>query len=255
MATSVTRPAVDTILVALRQARKQMGLSIEQLAVQLDSSVATVSRWLRGQGLTLDALDDICRCLGTDLRDLIEAASEPAVEHFSLRQERILANDRELSLIFFLVLNGAQRQVLLADFKFTDTHLDTQNSRLVRLGLVNRSPAGRLRPQVSRTVRWRRNGPLATAFERTVISTLVGQGLNEATTHYVSQLVRIDEAGRQFVHSRFEEIGSDLLRGAAGNEAISGNGEWSALFMMTRAVPIEAMVDWVGRSDSETERD
>lgn len=154
------------ILGELKRVRKQRGLSIQHLASQLAVSEPTVSRWLRGQALTIDVLEQICGCLGTDLRSLIDQASDTETDRLSLRQEQKLAADRRLSLMFFLVLNGAQRDLLEGEFKFAPDICDDLIDRLIRLGLVARSSSGRLRPLVSRSVRWQHRGPLAEVFER-----------------------------------------------------------------------------------------
>jgi transcriptional regulator with XRE-family HTH domain len=232
------------ILSELRLVRNRLGMSIDEIASQLGVSEPTVSRWLRGKGLTLDALDDLCRCMGTDLRTLIDQASEPATERFSLRQERILAADRLLSLLFFLVLNGAQREWLERDFRLPPAQFDQLIDRLVRLGLVHKGSNGRLRPLVKRSIRWQANGPLALAFERTVLAMLLGPDFGRKGTRYVSQFALLDEAGRDFVHARFEALIEEILRGPGYVGSPSPDREWSVLFLMTRPVAISEMLGW-----------
>lgn len=226
-------------------------MSMEDLAGLLGVSEPTVSRWLRGKGLTLDAMDALCRCMGTDLRSLVEQAGDAATERFSLRQERILAGDRLLCLIFFLVLNGAQRELLQRDFRLTPDQFDSLIHRLTRLGLVHRAGNGRLRPLVKRSVRWQPAGPLATAFERTVMAMLLGPNFGREGTHYVSQFALLDEAGREFVHARFEALAEEVLRGAGHAGHTAPGKEWSVLFLMTRPVAVLEMLGWAGASDQD----
>ncbi|QNO27914.1 helix-turn-helix transcriptional regulator [Sphingopyxis sp. OPL5] len=233
------------ILSELRSARKRSGISIDRIARQMGVSEPTVSRWLRGQALTVDALDQLCVCIGTDLKTLIEQASDPGTDRLSLRQERILAADRRLSLLFFLILNGAQRESLERDFAIEPERCEDLVERLARLGLVAKTSSGRLRPLVSRSVRWQPGGPLATAFEQTVMSMMLGPGFGREGTHYVSQFALLDEEGREYVFSRFEALCEEILRGPGYVGHPSQDRQWSSLFMMTRPIGIAEMQSWM----------
>lgn len=241
---------MTTILVELRKQRRRLGISINDMARGLAVSKPTISRWLKGQGLTLDALDDICNFLGTDLRALVEQAQENQRDHFSLRQERFLAADRNLSLIFFLVLNGAQRKTLVTEFGFPDHIVDQCLERLVRLGLVRMTRSGGLRSMTSRLVRWRPGGPLATTFERSVKEVFLKMDLSAPDAVYTSQLLRLDARGRQLVQSRFQALCEDVLSATQPGEQAPATGEWSALFMMTRPIASDEMVDWARSAQS-----
>ena len=238
-------PTVTMILGELKRARKQAGISIDRIAKEMGVSEPTVSRWLRGQALTINILDDLCGCIGIDLKTLIEQAGDPGTERLSLRQERMLAGDRRLSLLFFLILNGAQRDTLERDFNIESARCDDLIDRLGRLGLVAKTTGGRLRPLVSRSVRWQAGGPLAIAFERTVLSMMLGQGFGNTGTHYVSQFAMLDEVGRKYVLSRFEALCEEILRGPGYVGNPSSGREWSSLFMMTRPVTITEMRSWM----------
>lgn len=238
-------PTTTMILGELNRVRKHRNISLKLIAMRLDVSEPTVLRWLRGQGLTVEVLDQLCDCLGTDLRSLIENACEPETERLSLRQERILAADRHLSLIFFLILNGAQRDSLERDFGIEPSKCDELIEKLIRLGLVTKASNGRLRPLVSRSIRWQAGGPLATVFERTVLSMMLGPAFGRQGTHYVSQFALLDEEGREYVLSRFEALCEEILRGPGYVGHTSPEREWSSIFMMTRPIGIAEMRSWM----------
>jgi transcriptional regulator with XRE-family HTH domain len=234
------------ILNQLRLTRKQLGLSIEDIARNLGASQPSVSRWLRGKGLTLTILDDLCRCMGTDLLTLVEQAGNNGPDRFTLRQEKILASDRRLSLMFFLILHGAQRKLLMEEFQLPPQQLDDCINRLVQLALIDRATGDRLRPIVSRSIRWQPNGPLAAAFKATVLPMLLGTNFGAKGTHYVSQFALLDEDGLAFVQSRFEALCQEILRGTGEVASASAGRQWSTIFMMARPVAIDELQAWVG---------
>ena len=111
------RPGVAAILAELRGELKRQGIRIGTLARQLEVAEPTVWRWLRGEGLSLARLDQICAQAGLEMRDLVGRSRGPEQAMFTLAQERALAADRVLALAFFVVQIGLS-SAWLARFKF-----------------------------------------------------------------------------------------------------------------------------------------
>ena len=109
------RPGTAALLAELRKEMKSRGLRVGQLADMLGVAEPTVWRWLRGEGLTLDRMDEICGLLDIDLRDLVSRGEPVGEDAFTLAQERVLAADRGLALVFFAILHGAQLRDLAAE--------------------------------------------------------------------------------------------------------------------------------------------
>ena len=103
------RPGIATILLELRRELKGRGVRVATLAKELDVAEPTIWRWLRGEGLTLDRLDEICAVADLDLRDLLARGEDDQLEMFTLAQERVLAADRGLALVFFAIIHGGTR--------------------------------------------------------------------------------------------------------------------------------------------------
>lgn len=228
-------PGVAAILAELKRELRTRGIRVPELAEQMGVAEPTLWRWLRGRGLTLDNLDRICLALGIDIRDLISRSADRGAERFTLAQERVLAADRALALLFFLILNGAQRDECAAELGMGEARLDAYIQRLRRLGLVDMHPGGRLRPLTSRAVRWLPDGPLDQAFDRMVKPFFLDRSLRAGDARYVSDMVRLSEAGRARVLALFEALRDDvqLIARQEREQPMSG-GEWSALFMLVR---------------------
>lgn len=219
----------------LRREMKSQGVRPGALAKEFGVAEPTVWRWLRGQGLTLDRVDQICAILGLDLRDLIARAGDEGADRFTLAQERVLAADRGLALLFFAILNGAQKSQCERELRLPPERLDQYLDRLVRLGLIAVATSGRLRPLTSRAVRWRRGGPLASAFERTVKHFFLSMDFGAAEADYVSDMVKLSAAGRMRVLALYEALREDVhLIAEQDRAARHEDYDWSALLMLIR---------------------
>lgn len=240
------RTGITSILAELRRELKGRGLRVATLAEQLGVAEPTVWRWLRGEGLTLNGLDDICAAAGLDLRDLLGRASGAAQDSFTLAQERVLAADRGLALIFFAILHGAQLNHLTQEFGLPIDRLNDHLDRLERLGLVSSRAGGRLRPKTVRTVRWRKGGPLSTAFERTVKPLFMSMDFGTAEAQYISDMFPLSVTGRTHVQALFENLRHDIHM-IVDQEAASGleGRAWSGILMMLRPFDVsELTAEW-----------
>ncbi|WP_176590273.1 helix-turn-helix domain-containing protein [Sphingobium sp. EM0848] len=246
------RPGIATILTELRRELKGQGVRVGQLAQLLDVAEPTVWRWLRGDGLTLDRLDEICAIADIDLRDLLARGDEEQ-ESFTLAQERVLAADRGLALVFFAILHGAQPRDLEQEFGLGTERLESHVERLKRLGLIEASKRGRVRPRVRRSVRWRRGGPLSMAFERTVKPLFISMDFGAPESLYVSDMVAMSEAGRARVHALFETLREDIhVIGEQERAARLDRRDWSGILMMIRPFDIAEMTsEWRGKRGSD----
>jgi len=245
------RAGLAMVLSELRRELKGRGIRVAELARQAGVAEPTVWRWLRGEGLTLDRLDEICAIAGLDLRDLLGRDGADMDDRFTLAQERVLAADRGLALVFFAILHGADRRDLAQAFALPTDRLESHVERLTRLGLVRASGGGRLRPGVRRTVRWRRGGPLAAAFDRTVKPLFLSMDFGAADAHYVSDMVPLSPAGRASVHALFEALREDIqLIGEQERAASLPDRDWCGLLMMVRPFDLGQMTaEWRGAAE------
>lgn len=252
----IERPGAAAILDELRRELKRQGLRVGALSEKLDVAEPTVRRWLRGEGLTLARLDQLCAIAGIDLRDLISRSYGEEPDEFTLAQERTLAADRGLALTFFAILNGARLQDLEQDFGITGDRLDRYIERLRRLNLVDIGPNGRLRARTRRTVRSRHGGPLTAAFDKTVKQYFLGMNFGSQEARYVSDMVRVSEAARARIQALFEALREDIhLIVQQDQEARMEKYDWAGLLMFIHPLDIDAVTrEW--RSDmAETPKD
>ena len=250
------RPGVTAILAELRRELKRQGIRVGTLAERLDVAEPTVWRWLRGKGLSLTRLDQICAVAGLDLRDLVGRSHGPEQEAFTLAQERILAADRGLALAFFAILHGAQRHDLEDQFGLTGTRLEQHLARLHRMDLVDIGPSGRLRARTRKAVRWRRGGPMSVAFEKTVKGFFIAMDFGAEESRYVSDMVRLSASGRARVQALFEALREDIQLICTQDQAAHMEDyDWSAILMLIRPLDLAAMTsEWRDTNSAESEQ-
>ena len=248
------RPGVAAILAELRGELKRQGIRIGTLARQLEVAEPTVWRWLRGEGLSLARLDQICAQAGLEMRDLVGRSRGPEQAMFTLAQERALAADRVLALAFFAILHGAQRQELEQQFGLGGEPLDTCLARLHRMDLVDIAPHGRLRARTRKAVRWRRGGPLSVAFEKTVKRFFISMDFGAPESRYVSDMVRLSDAGRARVQALFEALRDDIQLICEQDQAAHMEAyDWSAILMLVRPLDLDAIThEWRAPQGPET---
>lgn len=238
------RPGVAAILSELRRELKRQDIRVATLAERLDVAEPTVWRWLRGEGLSLHRLDQICGVAGLELRDLIGRSRGPEQDAFTLAQERILAADRGLALAFFAILHGAQKRDLEEQFGLIGKRLEQCLARLERMDLLDVSHSGRLRARTRKAVRWRPGGPMAIAFEKTVKRFFVAMDFGAPESRYISDMVRLSSAGRARVHALFEALREDIQLICEQDQAASMDDyAWSAVLMLVRPLDLEAITN------------
>ena len=252
----IERPGVAAMLAELRRELKRQDIRIGTLAERLAVAEPTVWRWLRGEGLSLARLDQICAVAGLELRDLVGRSHGPEQEAFTLAQERILAADRGLALAFFAILHGAQRRELEDQFGLTGNRLDQHLARLHRMDLVDMAPSGRLRARTRKAVRWRPGGPMSIAFEKTVKRFFIAMDFGAEESRYVSDMVQLSMAGRARVQALFEALREDIQLVCQQDQAAHMESyDWSAVLMLIRPLDLDAMTsEWRDRDNPETEQ-
>ena len=250
------RPGVAAILAELRGELKRQNIRVATLAEGLGVAEPTVWRWLRGDGLSLTRLDQICALAGLDMRDLIGRSRGTEQEAFTLAQERVLAADRGLALAFFAILHGAQRTDLEQQFGLTGERLETCLARLHRMNLVDIAASGRLRARTRKAVRWRRGGPMSVAFEQTVKRFFISMDFGAEESRYVSDMARLSNAGRARVLALFEALREDIqLICEQDQMAHMEDYDWSAILMLVRPLNLaEITQEWRQPENADAEQ-
>lgn len=239
---SPENPSVTALLAELRIELRRRKLTGKAIAQAMGVAEPTVRRWLRGDGLLLGRLEELCALAGISLRDLVNSLPESGATRFTLAQERVLAADRPLAFLFFAILNGAHPDEFEREFRMPAARVEAYVQRLVKLGLLDQAPSGRIRPLTTRSVSWRSGGPLAAAFDKQIKHFFLSMDFGAPDAVYVSDMVRLSEAGRSRVHAMYAALRLEIHKAAEADRAAQlADYEWTAVLMLVQPLDMAAV--------------
>jgi len=184
----------------------------------------------------------LCALAGISLRDLVNSLPESGATRFTLAQERVLAADRPLAFLFFAILNGAHPDEFEREFRMPAARVEAYVQRLVKLGLLDQAPSGRIRPLTTRSVSWRSGGPLAAAFDKQIKHFFLSMDFGAPDAVYVSDMVRLSEAGRSRVHAMYAALRLEIHKAAEADRAAQlADYEWTAVLMLVQPLDMAAV--------------
>lgn len=226
---------------------KAEGLRQRDIAERLDVGLATVKRWLAGEGLTTRRLEDLCELANIDLFDLVEATNRDRSARrgqFSPSQERALGRDGRLFFIFFSLLNGWPPEDCERELGISPQTMQAQLLALSRLGLIDLLAGGRVRVLTARTVAWRKDGPLARHFEARK-SFLDVDRADVALS--MSDFVRLTDAGVAQVRRLTDELRREIHRIAQMDRHDGGlERTWYGMLFFARPLNMNAVRASIG---------
>ena len=240
--TSTRSRQFPQLIKALKAQLKVQGLRQHDVADRLGVGLATVKRWLAGDGLTTQRMEDLCDLARISLIELIEAAAREPVDRitqFSPSQERALAEDSQLFFVFFSLLNGWPPEDCERDLGLRPEIMQALLKRLVRLGLVDILPGGRVRVLTVREVRWRQNGPLSKNFAAR--RDFVERG-GDAQDLYISDFIKLSAAGLNEIRDLLEDLRRQIHRVArADRHRVASSRTWQGLLFLVHPLQMDAI--------------
>ncbi len=150
------------LVVELKRALRERGLTYHTVARQLELSLATVKRLFARGDFSLERFERVSELAGLSMRELLERADEHSAptKQLTLTQEREIVADPRLFLVTWLVLNRTPFEEIMRWYRFTERELLRYFIRLDRLKVIELQPSNRARLLVSRRFSWRPGGPV-----------------------------------------------------------------------------------------------
>lgn len=161
------RSQAKALLENLRFHLKARGLRQQDVADRLGVGLATVKRWLAGDGLNLRHLEELCELANVELYDLISTIENSHTRkqtRFTPSQERALGEDQALFFLFFALLHDWPVEDCMRDMSLSREEMTEALGKLERLGLLDIRSPDRVRMLTTRDVEWREDGPVAVYF-------------------------------------------------------------------------------------------
>ena len=163
---STTQDLVTTLKAELKAA----GITYAELAGQLGMSESSIKRIFAKADMPLSRIDEVLRVLKMDFADLARrvADAQPLRRELSLEQEQAVVADPKLLLMAICCLSQWSFEQIVSTYAYSEAEGVATLAKLDRLGIIELRPLNRYRLLVSKTFRWRPNGPVMDYFRHHV---------------------------------------------------------------------------------------
>jgi transcriptional regulator with XRE-family HTH domain len=166
----------------LKRLLKGAGLTYANVAQHLELSEASVKRLFKDQSFSVERMERVCELAGADFLELVRNVDDvkEQVLELSNEQEDELAENLPLFVCAICVLNRYRFDDVLEEYAIEPHELQRLFARLDRLGIIELLPENRYRLRVSRSFRWRKNGPIERYFISSVLASFLDRNLVRA---------------------------------------------------------------------------
>lgn len=202
----------EQLISTLKKVLKSRGKTYADLARGLELSEASIKRLFSEKTFTLQRLEEICRLLDMDFFELARMArgESEAVRQMSVAQEELLAGDRKLLGLFYLLLNNRDLPGILGDYDLTEPEAIRLLVRLDRAGLIELLPGNRVRLRVSRQVRHRPNGPLRQKLGEAMVSDFLSVRFDEHGGHFRFEVGELSVASAAMLQRKLDRLAAEF---------------------------------------------
>lgn len=202
----------EQLVSALKRALKSRGKTYADLAVGLNLSEASIKRLFAEKTFSLQRLDDVCRLLDMDIFELAKSArgEADALRQMTVAQEELLATDRKLLGVFYLLLNNRELADIVANYQLSEPECIRLLIKLDRAGLIELLPGNRVRLRVSRQVRHRANGPLRQKLGDEMVSDFLSVRFDEHGGHFRFEVGELSEVSAALLQRKLNRLAAEF---------------------------------------------
>lgn len=202
----------DQLIDALKKVLRTRGVTYAALARGVGLSEASIKRLFSEKTFTLQRLDAICRWLELDLFELARLARGDAesVLEMTVAQEQVLADDRKLLGVFYLLLNNWTLAEMVATYELGEPECIRLLIRLERAGLIELLPGNRVRLRVSRRVRHRSDGPIRRRHGEAMLSDFLGVRFDEHGGHFRFEVGELSKASAAILQRKLDRLAAEF---------------------------------------------
>lgn len=213
-------PLID----ALKQALRRQGLTYALVAQRMRLSEASIKRMLSRGRLSLDQLLQLADIAGTDLADLARRAKgdRPAPSRLSIEQERALAEDGRLLLLFHLLMAGRGVAEIAREFELRGTQSTLLLARLDRLGLIEWLPSDQVRLRVAQDFSWRSDGPVRRRYGPQVLREFLHDRFDGERSLLRFEVRELSEASIDVIRRRLQRLATEITQMAELDSDLPG---------------------------------
>jgi DNA-binding Xre family transcriptional regulator len=205
--------SADRLIEALKRVLKTRGITYAALAEGLSLSEASVKRLFSERTFTLQRLDDICRLLELDLFELARLArgEGDSARELSEEQEALLAGNRKLLGLFYLLLNNWQTRDIVENYRITEPECIRLLIKLDRAGLIELLPGNRVRLRVSRQLRYRPKGPIRMQLGELMVSNFLSVRFDDHGGHFRFEVGELSPASAAILQRKLDRLAAEFF--------------------------------------------
>lgn len=202
----------DQLIDTLKRVLKSRGTTYAELAEGLGLSEASIKRLFSERTFTLQRLDDICRLLELDLFELARLArgESESVRQMTVEQERVLANDRKLLGVFYLLLNNWEMADIVGRYEISEPECIRLLVKLDRAGLIELLPGNRVRLRVARQARHRPDGPIRTLLGAETVNDFLSVKFDEHGGHFRFEVGELSPASAAILQRKMDRLAAEF---------------------------------------------
>lgn len=147
----------------LKQEAKKSGLTQQQLAKKLNTSLATLKRWFSGEGVSLETTLLIANQLGLSLTDIASKLDDQRdlFFYYTEKQELYFSKNPDGLAFFDYLLKNSTVEKIQNRFNLSDTKVSDLLSKLDKLELIEWHPNNKVKILTYGEPRWKKDGHLS----------------------------------------------------------------------------------------------
>jgi transcriptional regulator with XRE-family HTH domain len=206
--TGSPRPLID----ALKRALRRQGLTYAEVAKRMRLSEASIKRLLSRGRMSLEQLLQLAAIAGTDLAELTRQAGvdRQAPRQLSLEQERALAEDSRLLMLFHLLVAGRSVAGIAREFALRGPECTQLLAKLDRLALIEWLPQDRVRLRVARDFSWRSDGPIRRRYGAQVLREFLRDRFDGDQALLRFEVRELSDASVDVIRRRLQRLASEI---------------------------------------------
>jgi transcriptional regulator with XRE-family HTH domain len=227
------------LLEAIRMRLRRDAITYGQLAEKLKVSEVTVKRYFSEERLPLEVVDEICGFLGCGILELLGDLKIEVREQkdtFTAEQERALADDDVLFVLFFMVARGLTFDQILENIQKKNAAVLVKALReLEHLGLVSYPTNEELRPLVSCNARISPGGALWKKYSQAGIEEFYSNQFSHANEYFRLHFGYLSEENVRTLRRKMENLEDEIKSLLALNGGLKRAGDPKKFYWVTQA--------------------
>ncbi|MEY3902019.1 MAG: hypothetical protein RL189_1325 [Pseudomonadota bacterium] len=202
------------ILEAILKRMQRDGMTEAQLAEKLSVDESLVKSHLKGESLSVDTLEEICKAVGASLGELLGASKSTSTsqkDSFTEEQERALTNDEFMFFLFFMVARGYSLEAIHERFSNrSPENIDKSLRDLEKLQLIQYSSEKELQSLISSNARIRPGGPLWKKYSFVGIQEFFNSSFGKENEFFKLSMGYLSDEGAAQLKKRFQELEEEI---------------------------------------------